>query len=212
MVMAAVCADEKALTVFQKEGVRDSKKLTRSRREVLYLEIKKLAFRVEIVVRTARQLNKLMKHQTLNEIELNCLKELLSQFSTISIPLRVVVDQFDVRKPLIAGILQETLRTAREVTIAFRADESYVVCAAASIIAKCERDWAMDEIAEELGEDFFSGYPADPKTQHFLQRHVSEVLTGHWPYVRYEWKTIKRMTDQKTKKGSLKDFVGHGEE
>jgi ribonuclease HII len=62
------------------------------------------------------------------------------------------------------------------------------VVGAASIVAKVERDRAVDELREETGLDLGSGYPSDPKTLQVLP----ELLAGETPHdcLRWRWKTI----------------------
>ena len=207
LVMSAVCLDGEMKKILQKKGVKDSKKLSRKKRESLRNLILTTSSQVEIVVRTAQQLNEYMYTQTLNQIEIGCLEELLKRFSSLSTPLHVVVDQFDVREYLIRTSIQKVIPSISEITIAFRADESHIECASASIVAKTERDWILDKIARDLNHSPFSGYPSDPKTKQFLQHHSSEIIVGNWPYVRYHWETIKRIMRKKETEKSLKEFL-----
>ena len=209
LVMSAVCLNDEMKKNLQKEGVKDSKKLSRKKRESLRNLIISTSSKVEIVVRTAQQLNENMNTQTLNQIEIGCLEELLKRFSSLSTPLHVVVDQFDVREYLIRASIQKVIPSISisDITIAFHADESYIECAAASIVAKTERDCILDKIARDLNHSPFSGYPSDPKTIQFLQHHSSEIIVGNWPYVRYHWETIKRIMKKKQTEKSLRDFL-----
>ncbi|PSQ03463.1 ribonuclease HII [Halobacteriales archaeon QS_5_68_33] len=68
-----------------------------------------------------------------------------------------------------------------------RADETYPVVGAASIVAKVERDAHVDRLAAEHG-DVGSGYPSDPATREFLEGYVAEH--GSLPScARASWKT-----------------------
>jgi len=74
-----------------------------------------------------------------------------------------------------------------------KADETYPVVSAASIIAKVTRDSAIDKLRDEYG-DFGSGYPGDPRTKKFVTDCYS--TTGEFPeIVRQKWLTARRFTD-----------------
>ena len=53
-----------------------------------------------------------------------------------------------------------------------KADFNHVVVSAASILAKVTRDAEIEKIKEQIGIDFGSGYPSDPNTKAFLEKHV----------------------------------------
>ncbi len=69
-----------------------------------------------------------------------------------------------------------------------KAESKFEVVAAASILAKVLRDKEVAGIRSAIGIDFGSGYPADPKTQEFIENHADE----HPDIFRHEWATMKR--------------------
>ncbi|MFC5972260.1 ribonuclease HII [Halomarina salina] len=69
------------------------------------------------------------------------------------------------------------------------ADESSALVGAASIVAKVERDAALADVADRLGE-VGSGYPSDRTTRAFLREYVREH--GSLPScARASWKTSR---------------------
>jgi len=71
-----------------------------------------------------------------------------------------------------------------------KADFKYPVVAAASILAKVERENQMDKIKEKYG-DTGSGYPADPKTKDFIKKNYEK-----YPEIfRKSWSTYKKLTE-----------------
>ncbi|KAJ6986629.1 ribonuclease H2 subunit A [Populus alba x Populus x berolinensis] len=57
-----------------------------------------------------------------------------------------------------------------------KADSLYPVVSGASIVAKVTRDralrdWVLDETAENMTRNFGSGYPGDPETKSWLEKH-----------------------------------------
>ena len=86
-----------------------------------------------------------------------------------------------------------------------KADFNYPVVSAASILAKVTRDTEIEKIKLELGEDFGSGYPNDPKTKLFLERNIrNPKLKGIF---RESWATFQnakaKLYDRNTKQTRL---------
>jgi len=61
-----------------------------------------------------------------------------------------------------------------ELVIEHKADQNYLAVSAASILAKCERERAMDKLKEEYGTEIGSGYCADPATIRFLEKNADK--------------------------------------
>jgi ribonuclease HII len=70
-------------------------------------------------------------------------------------------------------------------------ENKYPCVAAASIMAKTERDFELEKIKKIFDEDIGCGYTHDKVTIDFVRRHLhDEKLT---PYLRTQWKTVKNM-------------------
>jgi len=83
------------------------------------------------------------------------------------------------------------------------ADETYAVVGAASIVAKVERDAAIDALADEYGA-VGSGYPSDPATREFLRSYVE--THGDLPdCARASWQT-SRDALAAAEQGTLEEF------
>ncbi|MBN17343.1 MAG: ribonuclease HII [Candidatus Thermoplasmatota archaeon] len=69
------------------------------------------------------------------------------------------------------------------------ADLDFLAVGAASIIAKVNRDRAIEGIKEDIGIDFGSGYPSDPKTI----ASIEELISGESPHdcLRWGWATVR---------------------
>ena len=76
-----------------------------------------------------------------------------------------------------------------------KADDTYVIVGAASIIAKVTRDREIEKIKKETGIDFNSGYTSDPMTQKYV--HHRKDYPALEPYLRTRWSTLK-VEKQKT--------------
>jgi len=81
--------------------------------------------------------------------------------------------------------------------------EQYPVVAAASIIAKVNRDRHVDELKKEYDIDFGSGYCHDPKTQAFIKEHVNNEKFSS--IIRKQWATVTNEIVRKEQK-SLSQF------
>jgi ribonuclease HII len=84
------------------------------------------------------------------------------------------------------------LKTPNQIVSEHKADSSYPVVAAASIVAKVRRDQRIREFHQSYG-DFGSGYPNDPKTRRFL----TDWIKTHNTYpdiVRKTWETARNIS------------------
>ncbi len=172
-------------------GVKDSKKLSQKRREELAVKIREIG-RVEVVKIPAERLDELMGSKTINEI----LKEFYAEIIRKLQPELAYVDSPDVIPERLSKELENL--TGITVVAEHKADEKYPLVAAASIIAKVEREKEIEMLKAKFG-DFGSGYASDPRTRDFLKDMISQ---GKIPsFVRKRWKTVSNLKQQ-----TLEDF------
>jgi ribonuclease HII len=175
-------------------GVKDSKLLTPKRRSILYDEIRArakgwMALRISPVEIDA-YVSKGKKYRKLNYLEAIYMARLINELK----PDKVFVDAPDTNPLRFAKDLQEILGFKCNIISEHRADSKYAVVSAASIIAKVERDRAVDRLRRRHG-DFGSGYPSDPITVGFLRDWLEKK--GSKPdFTRKSWKTWGRMAQQ----------------
>jgi ribonuclease HII len=84
------------------------------------------------------------------------------------------------------------------------ADETYPVVSAASIVAKVERDSAIQEIKEKVKVDFGVGYSHDQRTINF----VESLIKSRKPlpsFVRQSWITTQLLKEASWQR-RLKEF------
>ncbi len=193
LVIAGVSFRESDLGPLRELGVKDSKLLSPSKREMLAEEIRKLALawhhvelppdEVDPYVFSKRRLFKL------NYLEAKRMAEVIAALT----PDEVYVDASDVNEVRFADQISEHLPSRIPITSRHHADANYPVVSAASIIAKVQRDSAVAKLRDRFG-DFGSGYPSDPKTEEFLIRWRREH--GCYPeFARQSWKTLKRLEE-----------------
>lgn len=196
MIIAGICAPREELV---KLGVRDSKKLTKKRREKLYEEIRKIAAKVVVEIIPPEEIDRMREEMTLNEIEVLIFAKVINRLDCSE----VYVDAADVDAQRFAREISRHLKRNVTIISEHKADEKYPEVSAASIIAKVERDRRIEKIVKEIG-DFGSGYPADPRTAKFLEEYYLEY--GELPpHTRHSWKNAKKL-ERKKKQRSLEDF------
>ena len=187
LVVAGVSVTAAGARKFKEMGVRDSKKLSPSRREALYPEILRVAQKVHWVGISPVEIDDVVvkgkRLRKLNYLEAVYFAKVID---ALGAP-RVTVDASDVIPERFRDDIVANLGKHCEVTALHKADRNFPVVSAASIIAKVERDREVARLREMHG-DFGSGYPSDPMTRAFFIDQIGrgEPLPG---YVRKSWKT-----------------------
>jgi ribonuclease HII len=173
-------------------GARDSKKLTRGRRETLFPKIKDMC-KLTIIKITAEELNKLMDKYSLNEIEALKIAEGLNISGKLADA--VYVDSPDNIPKNFALRIEKYLKKKTKIISENKADDKYLIVSAASICAKVTRDAEIEKIKEEVGHDFNSGYTSDPITIRYLEKHVDDEKLK--PYLREKWITLSNLRQRR---------------
>lgn len=167
LIVAGVCASHDGIARLRELGVKDSKKLSRKKRESLYPEIVKAAHHVywkgippeeiDTVVMFGRRLRKL------NYLEAVYFARVIDELGAD----RVTVDASDVVPRRFGRDIAKNLESSCKIVSLHKADRDFPVVSAASVIAKVERDRQVEMLKEQHG-DFGSGYPSDPVTRSFF--------------------------------------------
>ena len=182
LVVCGFACEESEIPLLREIGVKDSKKIRKKRREDIAKELME-RFNYKTIVIDAKEINRRMETETINEILRDCCLRLVRDIDAEIF----YVDSFDVNPNRLSKWLEE--RTSKKV-FAVHKGERYEVVAAASIIAKYERDRIIERLKEEFG-DFGSGYPADKKTVEWLKRNP------HSEIVRRKWKTLSKIRQKR---------------
>lgn len=172
-------------------GVKDSKRLSVSRRERLArLLIDDPEVQVALRVIDPGTIDEERRTMSLNRIEMRRFQELALELGSP----RVVADAADVDAVRFGRDLAAVLPEGTEVVSEHRADDRYPTVAAASIIAKVERDRAVAELARlierRINMPLGSGYPSDPTTKAFLAAW-HDRFGDLPPGTRHSWKTAQ---------------------
>ncbi len=105
-------------------------------------------------------------------------------------PEEAYVDASDVDEERYGETILRLLPAKPRLICEHKADSTYPVVSAASILAKVRRDAIVDAFREEYG-DFNSGYPSDERAIQWLEKWYSEHRS--WPcIVRQSWEPVKK--------------------
>lgn len=170
--------------------MRDSKELSAKRREELADEIFRAAKGLRVMKLGARTVDlsvRRVTHLGLNRLEAWAAGSIVSTLR----PNIAYIDSPDRNlRRFTKYVLEETTWKAR-VICSTGAEKKYPSVAAASIVAKVERDKEIERLKKRYG-DFGSGYPSDSKTLYSLRkwRRTSVRLPS---IVRLQWRTLSRI-------------------
>lgn len=182
LVVAGVSGDPEDVP----DGVADSKTLAPGRRRQLADRIEESPLQMAVRVLEADELNERMgAGENLNRIEASAFAEVLSELA----PERALLDQVGPDEEAFAAEVAEQVAHECAIEARVEADEHDPVVGAASIVAKVERDQAVEAIADELDADVGSGYAHDARTRAFLE-DWRETSIHPPPHARHAWATL----------------------
>lgn len=135
---------------------------------------------------------RLIGKENLNDIEYNTMSELIKSSEQLLQPgqlQNVIIDSFDVKPERLEARFQ-AVYPAIKITCQSKADLNFISVAAASILAKVERDLQMENLKKQINGIFLiyylahilvnvgSGYPADQITKAFVKGVISRRALG----------------------------------
>ncbi len=216
LVVSLVCVGKGKEKKLVDIGVRDSKLLTRRKREFLFDEINGICEEIKTYAIGNDEINQAMKSGiSLNQLEAMRFAQLVDSLeSDVS---RVYLDSPDVKperfgvrvslsssKPMrVVGVKGNGRRGGISIIAEHKADARYPVVSSASIIAKVTRDREMERIESMSGIEIGSGYPSDNNTIEAIKANLSTRKLN--PYIREYWKTLDRIKQRKMKE--FENFV-----
>lgn len=194
MVMAGVMISEGDEAKLVSLGVKDSKLLTRERREFLFDKIIRIAKSTRIIIIEPKEIDEILNSPNLNLNSLEAIKSALivNEFK----PKTVIVDCPSPNKQAYSDFLRMNLKNDEiEILSEHKADFKYPVVAAASILAKVTRDREMDKIKAKYG-NVGPGYPSNEITKKFIEENWEK----HPEIFRKTWATFKNKVKEKKQK------------
>jgi ribonuclease HII len=190
LVIAGVLMREEDLPRLAELGVRDSKLLTPHRREVLAPQIKQIAQNYTVAKLSPMEIDDVVingrKLRKLNWLEAKTMAKVIQTLK----PDKAYVDASDILEDRFKQDILSFLTFNIPIVSEHKADRTYPIVSAASIIAKVERDNEIALLASVHG-NFGSGYPSDPRTIEFLPRCL-EKMEEYPEFVRKSWKPVQK--------------------
>ena len=209
MTISVALIDDKDEAKLKEIGVKDSKEITPKGREKLFDLIQDIIIEHRTIIVPPIEINDLMTHYTLNEIEEMKMAELIEGLKKK--PEVIYIDcpekngkKFEAKvRSFFSKDMGKTKAKELEkikVIAENKADANYVVVGAASILAKVTRDREIEKLQEKFGA-IGSGYPSDPHTVAYLEKYVAEHKKLP-PFSRIFWANCKLVMDKKDSKQS----------
>ncbi|MCW4020261.1 MAG: ribonuclease HII [Candidatus Bathyarchaeota archaeon] len=191
LVIAGVLVCEEDLKKIVSLGVKDSKLISPPKRRRLAPEIVKIVKNHHIVRLAPAEIDEVVENggklHRLNRLEARAMAEVIRKLK----PDVAYVDASDVLPERFKQHIAEEVPFDVQIVSEHKADKTYPVVSAASIIAKVERDEAIANLRSKYG-DLGSGYISDRKTVGFLENWIR--THGSYPeFVRKSWKPAKRI-------------------
>ncbi|MCX6801201.1 MAG: ribonuclease HII [Candidatus Diapherotrites archaeon] len=187
MTLSIVVMEKGAEEELREEGVRDSKELLPNKRKKLEKIVKKKSAEHKTIVLKPIEINDLMVRYSLNEIEAMQIGKMINSLKHK--PEIIFIDSPDTVEGSFEARIRRYTGKKIKITAENKADSKYVVVGAASILAKVKRDNEIEKLSKKFG-DIGSGYPADPKTQKYLNEYV-EKHKKLPPFSRIFWKNCE---------------------
>ena len=166
MVIAGISIEKKNIPKLRKLGVRDSKKLSPKKRELLYKQIVKLVDDYHVIRIPPRTIDKYVFEHNLNHLEAKKMAEVISNLN----PDLSYVDSCDVNAARFGREISDLSKKSKVKSYHY-ADSRFVVVSAASIIAKVSRDRSIMRLNKTT--NLGSGYPSDKKSVNYVKKVVS---------------------------------------
>ena len=185
MVIAGISIEKKNIPKLRKLGVRDSKKLSPKKRELLYKEIVKLVDDYHVIRIPPRTIDKYVFKHNLNHLEAKKMAEVISNLN----PDISYVDSCDVNAARFGREISD-LSNKSKVKSYHYADSRFVVVSAASIIAKVSRDRSIMRLNKTT--NLGSGYPSDKKSVNYVKKVVSSKKSLPTS-IRKSWKPVQKI-------------------
>jgi len=186
LVMCGLLVKEEDEKELVKLKVRDSKLLTKVKREFLFDKIKDISYKYEIIAIYPDEIDHAVNNHdglNLNKLEARKSAEIINLLK----PDKAIVDAPSNNIKSYKQYLFELINNKKiELILEHKADLNYPIVSAASILAKVTRDNEIEKIKKKIKIDFGSGYMSDSKTVNFLEKYYEkypELFRKSWlPY------------------------------
>lgn len=201
LVVAGIIIKKSNIENLARIGVRDSKQLSRKKRNLLFYEILDIIEFTCIYKIEASTIDDNVYVKNLNKLEGKVMAAIINHLGADV----AYVDSCDVNTNRYTELLRSNLKSCNndmKIIVMHKADILNIVVSAASIIAKVIRDREIEIIQKDF-EKIGSGYPSDKKTMEFIRTCIIEEKNCP-SFVRKSWRPVKNML---TKQQKIYDFL-----
>jgi len=200
LIIAGISIKHSNIKKLEKIGVRDSKALTKKKRNLLFYKILDFTEFICIYKVDCKTIDENVYQRKLNKLEGGIMSTIIKHLAADI----AYVDSCDVNINRYTNYLKSNLdlKNNTHVIAMHKADRINPAVSAASIIAKVIRDREI-QMLEENFQNIGSGYPSDKKTMYFINTWIKEYK--EFPYfVRKSWRPIREITCKQSK---IYDFI-----
>ncbi len=194
MSLAGIMIEEEEEKILKEQGAKDSKLLTKPKRKRLSLKFREdYSYHVE-----SAEPKEIDEFPNLNNLEaIKCGIIINTLMKNVDEKVKVIVDCPSVNCRAWGDYLMTTIlkKDKVELVVEHKADLKWPSVSAASIIAKESREENIKKLKKELGINFGSGYPADPRTKEFLAENWDKP--EYDKLIRKSWSTYKNIVKRK---------------
>lgn len=186
LVICGLVVEKDKEKLLKRIGVKDSKELTPGQRKKLAKDIERVAKDIILIKIPACKIDRWRQlKRSLDLLEAEKMAEIIE----IARAEKVYLDALTTRPKKFEKLVKSFLRNKKIKIVAENfADKKYPVVSAASILAKVERDKAIEKLKKKMNYDFGVGYPHDERTINFLEMILKKEK--RWPsFVRKTWVT-----------------------
>ena len=201
MILAGVLIDKEIEKEFVKLGIKDSKQILRKKRGLLEKEIKFKVIDSYVVIISVDEIDDKGKEGlNLNQREALAAAMIINKLNHKNEPIKVLIDCPSVNLASWKEYLEKFVTSISNLSIVceHKADENHISVAAASILAKEQREREVENLKKKFDIDFGSGYSSDPKTRKFVYENYEKFKEKG--LFRESWGTIKKHKSYKTQK------------
>ncbi len=204
MILAGCLIEKSKARELSKLGVKDSKQLTQKRREFLEGEIKESAEDIEVSVCSPKEIDSWNdKGLKLNELEAEHCAKIIDKLNSRLLEknktkkkVKVILDCPSVSLVKWRDFLMTKIKELSNLDISceHKADVNHPAVAAASVLAKCQREREMGKLRKKYGDKIGSGYTSDTLSVEFLKKNHHKFKDDG--IFRKSWETWKRIAGQ----------------
>jgi ribonuclease HII len=197
LVVCALSIPKEDRGILNNIGVDDSKNLSKIRRESIHAEIVSISklrgWEIGLIHCDAGKIDRWMEFGTLNTLEVMLFAEAITKATEITSKFTLFLDACDVDAERFGRNVSSALgkrSNGFKIISKHRMDSTDAITGAASIIAKVNRDLAIDKLSKELGVDLGSGYPSDMKSKTAIEDLCREEIPNDC--LRRKWSNVER--------------------